>query len=411
MPSTGTKTIRTDVAIIGGGMVGMTLACTLADVGFRVVVADRTDPGLARSAGFDGRVSAIAAGSARMLDAIGVWPRLIPDAQPILDIRITDADSPLFLHYDHRAVGGRPLGYIVENRDIRVALVEKAERSPDIRLLAPVAVQATTVSERPRCARVVLSDGRVVEAAVAVAADGKASPTRRGAGIETIEWAYPQSGIVCTVDHELPHRGVAHERFLPAGPFATLPMTGNRSSLVWTEDRDLAPRLLALDREEFLAELAWRFGDHLGALDVEGPRWSYPLAVTLAETYVGDRLALVGDAAHTIHPIAGQGFNLGLKDVAALAESMTDAARLGRDIASPDVLARYERWRRFDSTTMLAVTDGLNRLFSNDLAPLRLVRDVGLAAVDRLAPAKRFFMRHAMGLVGDLPRLFKGQPL
>jgi len=411
MPSTGTKTIRTDVAIIGGGMVGMTLACTLADVGFRVVVVDRTDPAVAGGAGFDGRVSAIAAGSARMLDAIGVWPRLIPDAQPILDIRITDADSPLFLHYDHRAVGPGPLGYIVENRSIRAALVEKAERSPDIHLLAPVAVQATTVSERPRCARVVLSDGRIVEAAVAVAADGKASPTRRGAGIETIEWAYPQSGIVCTVDHELPHRGVAHERFLPAGPFATLPMTGNRSSLVWTEDRDLAPRLLALDREEFLAELAWRFGDHLGALDVEGPRWSYPLAVTLADTYVGDRLALVGDAAHTIHPIAGQGFNLGLKDVAALAESMTDAARLGRDIASPDVLARYERWRRFDSATMLAVTDGLNRLFSNDLAPLRLVRDVGLAAVDRLAPAKRFFMRHAMGLVGDLPRLFKGQPL
>ncbi len=243
------------------------------------------------------------------------------------------------------------------------------------------------------------------------ACDGRNSPLRRAAGIRTIEWNYPQVSIVCTVSHEAPHRGVAVEHFLPAGPFAILPMTGHRSSIVWTERADLAPRLMALDDAGFTRELARRFGDFLGALEVVGPRWSYPLSLMHAERYSAPRLALVGDAAHVIHPIAGQGLNLGIRDIAALAELVVDARRLGLDIANPDALERYERWRRFDNVMLAAVTDGLNRLFSNALPPVKLARDLGLAAVDRLPPLKRFLMRHAMGVVGDLPRLVRGEPL
>ena len=253
--------------------------------------------------------------------------------------------------------------------------------------------------------------GGAVRARLAVAADGRDSALRREAGIAVTTWRYPQVGIVCTVAHERPHRGIAHERFLPAGPFAILPMTGNRSSLVWTERSDLAPAMMALGEAEFGSEVALRFGDFLGRLDVVGPRWSYPLALVHAERYADRRLALVGDAAHAIHPIAGQGLNLGLRDAAALAEALVDDRRLGLDIGAAGALERYQRWRRFDSLVLMAATDGLNRLFSNDIEPLRLARDVGLAAVNRAVPLKRFIMRHAMGTLGRLPRLVRGQPL
>jgi 2-octaprenyl-6-methoxyphenol hydroxylase len=255
-----------------------------------------------------------------------------------------------------------------------------------------------------------------VRARLAVAAEGRRSPLREDAGIRVTTWDYPQAGIVCTVAHDKPHRGVAHEHFLPSGPFAMLPMTDaedgtHRSSLVWTERRELVPAMLALDAAAFGHELERRFGDSLGALREVGGRWSYPLSLMHAARYVDRRLALVGDAAHVIHPIAGQGLNLGLRDVAALAETLVDAHRLGLDLGDGNVLARYQRWRRVDNTVLMVVTDGLNRLFSNDLPPVRLVRDLGLAAVDRMPPLKRLFMRHAMGLVGDLPRLVRGQPL
>ena len=255
-----------------------------------------------------------------------------------------------------------------------------------------------------------------MRARLAVVAEGKASPLRAAAGIRVLRWDYPQCGIVCTVAHEKPHHGVAHENFLPSGPFALLPMTdgpdgGHRSSLVWTERREVAPAMMALGGEDFARELMRRYGDGLGSLREVGGRWSYPLGLMHAERYVDQRLALIGDAAHVIHPIAGQGLNLGLRDVAALAETLMDARRLGLDLGSAEVLARYQRWRRFDNTLLMVVTDGLNRLFSNDLPPIRLARDVGLAAVDRLPPLKRFFMRHAMGMVGDLPRLTRGQAL
>jgi len=254
-----------------------------------------------------------------------------------------------------------------------------------------------------------LKDGEEISAALVIAADGRDSALRTQMGMQVIGWSYPQTGIVATVEHERPHNGVAYEHFLPSGPFAILPMTGNRSSLVWTEAKSKAPGLLALDEEKFNAELAQRFGAHLGKTKAAGPRWSYPLSFHIARDFVRTRFALAGDCAHGIHPIAGQGLNLGLKDAAALAEVLLDAGRLGRDIGALDTLKRYERWRRFDSFALAASTDALNRLFSNDIAPLRHLRDLGLGIVDSIAPARRFFMRHAGGDIGKLPRLMKGE--
>ena len=401
--------IEVDVVIAGGGLVGLTLGVALAGAGIETAVVDGTRPKAMKDAAFDGRVSSVALGSRRVLDGIGLWPALADEAQPILEIRVSDGDVPLFLHYDHKAVGSDPLGYIVENRNIRAALLERAAALAALRQLAPASVGALELTAGGIEAR--LADGRCVHARLAVAADGANSSLRAAAGIETVRWSYEQTGIVCTVLHERPHRGIAHERFLPAGPFAILPMTGDRSSLVWTERAALAPSLMEASPEIFARELGARFGDFLGALEPTGPRWSYPLRLTHATRYVAPRLALAGDAAHAIHPLAGQGFNLGIRDAAVLAELVVDRARLGLDIGGDDVLTHYQRRRRFDSVVLIGVTDGLNRLFSNDNQSLRLVRDIGLAAVNEMPAVKRFFMRHAMGLAGDLPRLARGEPL
>ena len=390
--------IESDVVIVGGGLVGLTLGVALAGAGIETVVVDGAAPEAMRDAAFDGRVSSIALGSKRVLDGIGLWPALAGVAEPILEIRVSDGDTPLFLHYDHKTVGAGPLGFIVENRAIRAALGARAAALPALRHLAPASVEALEPAAGATLAR--LADGRCVRARLAVAADGANSRLRSAAGIETVRWSYQQTGIVCTVAHERPHRGIAHERFLPAGPFAILPMTGDRSSLVWAERADRAPALLEA-----------RFGDFLGALEPTGPRLSYPLALTHAKRYVAPRLALAGDAAHAIHPLAGQGFNLGIRDTAVLAQLVVDQARLGLDIGAGDVLSNYQRRRRFDSVVLIGVTDGLNRLFSNDSRGLRLLRDAGLAAVNEMPPLKRFFMRHAMGLAGDPPRLVRGEPL
>lgn len=408
-PAIASPALRCELIISGGGLVGLTLAIACAAAGLDVVVVDRERPPRMVDEAFDGRSSAIAFGSQRVLAGIGLWKRIAPEAEPIREIRVADGDSPLFLHYDHSDLGDDPLGYIVENRVLRRALFARIAELPNLRHIAP----ATVVSAERGAAGVTahLADESSIRGALLVAAEGRLSPLRRAAGIRTMEWSYPQIGIVCTVHHERPHLGIAVEHFLPAGPFAILPMTGDRSSIVWTERAALAPHMMALDDAGFLAELSRRFGDFLGRLTVAGPRWSYPLVLMHAGSYVAGRLALIGDAAHVIHPIAGQGLNLGLRDVAVLAELIVDGRRLGLDIGNPDLLARYERWRRFDNTALAAVTDGLNRLFSNSLAPLALARDIGLAVVNRLPPAKRFLMRHAMGLVGDLPRLVKGERL
>jgi 2-octaprenyl-6-methoxyphenol hydroxylase len=403
--------IDADVVAVGGGLAGLAAAIACATAGVRVASIDRLPPATRADEPFDGRSFAIAHGSKRILDGIGVWPLVEAEAQPILEIRVADNHAPLFLHYDHREVGDDALGWIVESRHLRRALAQRLAALETLVALAPAEVASV---ERDRTGvQVVLQDGRRVRARLAIAADGKASALRREAGIRTVEHRYGQDAIALTVHHEKPHYGIAVEHFLPAGPFAILPMTGNRSSIVWTERRDLAPALMALDEARFLEELRQRFGSFLGEIGVAGPRWHYPLSVVHAARMTDRRLALVGDAAHSIHPIAGQGLNLGIRDVAVLAELVVDACRLGLDPGAPDVLERYEQRRRLDSLALTAVTDGLNRLFSNSIPPVKLVRDVGLALVGTkpLTPLRKTLMRHAMGILGPQPRLTRGERL
>ena len=400
---------RHDILVVGGGIVGLTFAITAARHGFDVCMVDREDPAAMLDTPFDGRASAIAHASFQLLSACGAWAEMSSQAQPIEDIRVSDGDSRLFLHFDHRDLGDVPFGYMVENRAIRRALFTTAESCSGLALRTATTVENLERGVGAAVAR--LGDGTEVRATLAVAADGRFSPTREAAGIGVAGWRYPQCGIVCTVAHERDHRGVAHERFLPPGPFAILPLPDRRASLVWTEHSDLAPAIMALDDDAFATEMRQRFGDFLGATEIVGPRWSYPLALHHAERYVDNRLALIGDAAHGLHPIAGQGLNLGFRDVAALVEVVLDASRLGLDIGNSDVLERYQRWRRFDNVLLLSVTDGLNRMFSNDIDSVRLIRDLGLAAVDRLPALKRLFMEHARGTVGKLPRLLEGEVL
>ena len=398
-----------DVAFVGGGMVGMTAAIGLARHGLEVAVIDSTAPAATTAPKFDGRCSAIAHASCRMLEAPDIWPLLAAEAQPIREIRVSDGDSRLFLHFASHEIGDGPLGEMVENRHFRLALEERRRGLDTLALHAPCRV--ASVARSAESALLTLADGRRIRAALLVGADGRNSFMRRDAGIRTPRWRYDQVGIVATVAHERDHLGIAHERFLPPGPFAILPLTGCRSSLVWTARADTEEAIMALSKAAFETEVRRRMGDFLGAIEVVGPRWSYPLGLHIAERFIAPRLALIGDAAHGIHPIAGQGLNLGLRDVAAFIEVIVEAARRGEDLGSPFVLERYERWRRADSLVLAAVTDGLNRLFSNDFGPLRLARDLGLGAVNRLPPLKRFFISHARGTFGTLPRLLRGQSL
>jgi 2-octaprenyl-6-methoxyphenol hydroxylase len=377
-------------------MVGLVLAATLGRRGLFVALVDAQSFDALKARARDGRTSAIAAGSRAVLMRAGAWDGLAAKAEPIQEIRVSDADAPLFLHYDQALLDQGPLGWIAENADIRDALIAEVRACAHIVALDGRSVDA--LARGVNGVEAILSDGTHVRAALAVAADGQNSPLRRAAGIECISWRYDQASIVCTVAHEHPHRGIAHEKFLPAGPFAILPMTGNRSSIVWTERAALVPDIVKLPRAEFTAALARRFGDFLGRLAVEGEIFAYPLALSHARRYTAQRLVLVGDAAHTIHPIAGQGLNLGLRDVAALEATLDETLALGLDLGGRNLIDAYERARRFDNSLMIALTDGLNRLFSNTVAPVKLARDIGLAAVNRTPPLKRLFMRHAMGL-------------
>ena len=414
-PPRGSSAIEGEVLIIGAGPVGATLAIALDSAGVDVALVDRQDLRRGLDGGSDGRAFAIADASQRAQETLGIWRRLGTKAAPIREIRVSEAGSRHVLHYDHRDLGDRPLGYMVESRSLRAALLARLAECRRVRLLAPV--RLLHVERSDRGARAHLEDGTRIRARLVVAADGRSSETRAAAGIRVTGWSYPQHAIVCTVSHERHHRFIAHEHFLPAGPFAILPLVGDRrkpghrSSIVWTERDALAPAIMGLDDAAFLRELGRRFGDFLGALSLVGPRWSHHLGLQFAETAIASRLALVGDADHSFHPIAGQGLNMGFRDAAALAEVLIDARRLGLDIGTTGVLERYRRWRRFDNLIMLASTDGLNRLFSNSIRPLRLARDLGLGAVDRLPPLKRLFMRHAMGVLGDTPRLMRGRAL
>ena len=402
---------RADIVIAGGGFAGLALAIALRQglgPDFTVVVAD---PALAGSP-VDARASAIAAGARRLFETIGVWGAVAAEAQPILDMVVTDsrlgdAVKPVFLTFAGEVEPDEPFAHMVENRPLVEALVGKAREEGVV--LRPCAVAAFEVAGERVVVR--LADGATTTAALLIAADGARSRLRELAGIATFGWSYGQSGIVTTVAHERDHDGRAEEHFLPAGPFAILPLKGRRSSIVWTEESATAERMIALPDELFHGELEQRFGLHLGEISLAGPRRAYPLGLTVARAFVADRLALVGDAAHVIHPIAGQGLNLGLRDVAALAEALVDAVRLGLDPGAGTVLERYQRWRRFDTMAMGIATDGLNRLFSNRSDALRLMRDVGLGLVDRLPALKRLFIREAAGLVGEVPKLLRGEAL
>ena len=407
--------IETDVLIIGGGLVGGSLAAALAKTPLRVCVIDCADPEEALSARFDGRASAVSLSNQKLLEGVGLWEMLKYSSAPILDIRVSDGSSLLFLHYDHRAVGEEPLGFMIENYHLRRALYIHLENKAGLTKYSPTFV--TKLKRDSAGVKAELSDGRKVRARVVVGADGRNSETRTSCGIGLTSWNYNQTAIVCTVQHARSHGYAAQERFLPSGPFAILPLHGepkeaaNRSSIVWTEREAIVPSLMALADKDFVAELACRFGTFLGDIKVISPLHTYPLNLQFAKCNTDRRLVLIGDASHSMHPIAGQGLNMGLRDAAALAEVLVDAYRLGLDIGDDVVLKRYSKWRRFDNTLMIAATDALNRLFSNNIVPLRLVRDAGLGIVNSIPPLKRQFMRHAMGLVGDLPKLLRGDPL
>jgi len=400
-----------DVVIAGGAFAGLTLAIALKQAlgkPFRVAVAD---PALRHTSG-DVRSSAIIAAVRRLFETIGVWDRVSAEAQPIRDMVITDsklADAvrPTFLTFGGDVAPGEPLAHMIGNGVLQAALLDVAEQAGVVLIDLPVSSAQTTLDD----AEVVLSDGRRLTARLVVAADGAKSRLRERAGIATHGWSYPQAAIVGTVAHERDHDGRAEEHFLPAGPFAILPLKDNRSSIVWTEQRREAERIVALPAAELHEELERRFGLHLGEIEIIGTLRVHPLEYFVARSFIADRLALVGDAAHVIHPIAGQGLNMGLKDVAALAEAIVDAARLGLDVGSAEVLDRYQRWRRFDTMTMGVATDGLNRLFSNTSDALRIVRDVGLGLVDRLPGLKSVFVCEAAGITGEVPKLLRGEVL
>jgi 2-octaprenyl-6-methoxyphenol hydroxylase len=406
---------RLDVLVAGAGYVGLAVAVALkaARPGLAVAVVDAAPAGVWER---DGRASAIAAAARRMLSSLGCWEEIALQAQPITEMIVTDSRTadpvrPVFLTFGGEVEPGEPFAHMVANVVLNGSLRRRAAEL-GIDLIEGVAVSHFTNSAAG--VAVHLADGVCLEARLLVAADGVRSRLREMAGIKTVEWQYGQSGIVCTVAHERPHGGRAEEHFLPAGPFAILPLTGNRSSIVWTERTAQAERLVASDPLVFEVELEQRFGLKLGALSVEDKPRAWPLGLTLARSFVAPRLALAGDAAHGIHPIAGQGLNLGFKDAAALAETIVEADRLGQDIGALDVLERYQQWRRFDTVQMGVTTDVLNRLFSNDLAPLRAVRDIGLGVVDRMPRLKSFFIRQASGLsalAGPMPRLLKGEPI
>ncbi|NEX95283.1 UbiH/UbiF/VisC/COQ6 family ubiquinone biosynthesis hydroxylase [Caulobacter sp. 17J65-9] len=410
-----------DVVIAGAGMAGATFALAAVHAGLKPILVDPLPFESQLAETFDGRASAIAYSSFRQWRVLGVAERLAEHAERMDHILVTDGHTPgaargqvgaSFLRFDAEEIAdraeGEPLGYMIENRRIRAGLAETV-REAGIEVLAPAAVVGVEVDQR--CATVRLKDGRTLTAPLVVGAEGRVSPVREAAGINCIGWEYRQGGVVATVRMDRPHGGVAHEYFLPSGPFAILPLTENRASLVWTEPKARAEALRHASPEAFDAHLRRRFGDFLGGVTVEGPRFVYPLTLSLAERMTAPRIALLGDSAHGVHPIAGQGLNLGLKDAAALAEVLVDALRIGEDLGSEAVLERYARWRRFDNVMLAAATDVFNRMFSNDFPLVRAARGVGMAVVNRIGPARRFFMTEAGGAVGDLPKLLRGQGL
>ena len=407
-------TFDSDIIIVGGGLNGPALALALAQSGHQVTIIDALPLDSLESDSFDGRSYAMALTSTRLLNGIGVWQGLEDKAQPMLDIKVTDGragegPSPFFMHFDHAEIEEGPMGYMVEDRHLRRALLAALQK---VELITQLNAE-TVVSQDVDVAgvSVTLASGKVLRAKLLVGCDGRGSGTAQRAGIKRTGWDYGQTALVCALEHDQPHNGIAHQFFMPPGPLAILPLTGDRSSIVWSETTENAARINELPNDAYLDVLRPRFGSFLGNFSLVGKRFTYPLSLSMSNDLVASRVALVGDAAHGVHPIAGQGLNAGVRDVAALAEVLTDATRRGEDIGAQPVLARYQDWRRFDNTTLALATDTFNRLFSNDNPLLRVARDIGMGVVGSLPPLRRGFIREAAGLTGDLPRLLKGQKL
>jgi len=406
-----------DAIIAGGGLAGLTCGLALSgehlSIPLRTLIVD-AGPALAdRRASADPRGSAITRSSRTMLQTLGVWQAVADQAQPFEEIIVTDGrtgtgDRPALLSFLEAGHNGSASAWMVENSTLVTALAGQVLRTPGITFIGDAAIETFDFKSSP--ASVTTSDGRKFSAPLVVAADGRNSKARQAAGIDTVRWDYDQCGIAMTVAHELAHHGRAEEHFRAAGPFAILPLTGNRSSIVWTEQTTVAEQLMKLSREEFLDEFRLRFGNHLGKVTLVSEYASWPLSVQIARSFIGQRLALIGDAAHVIHPIAGLGFNLGLRDIAALSDSVGDNVRRGQDHGGQNCLKAYEEWRRADTIMVAAACDGLNRLFSNSALPVAIARQAGLKLVDRLPPLKAFFMDHAAGTAGRQPRLMRGEP-
>jgi 2-octaprenyl-6-methoxyphenol hydroxylase len=401
-----------DVVIVGGGLNGPALALALAQGGMRVSVLDALPLPARRDPGFDGRGYALALASQRLLAALGLWGKVKENAQPILEIvasdgRAGEGPAPFFLHFDHAEIEEGPMGFMVEDRYLRRALLDAVESESRIDHRAGAEVVAQEAGAAG--VSVTLASGERHSARLLVGADGRRSGVAERAGIGRTGWDYGQVALVCAIEHDRPHNGVAHQFFMPSGPLAILPLPGRRSSIVWSERAETARAIEAMDDADYLATLRPRFGDFLGEIRLAGDRFSYPLGLSLANSLIAPRVALVGDAGHGIHPIAGQGLNLGFRDVGALAEELTLARRRGEDIGAADVLARYQHWRRFDTAALALATDGFNRLFSNDIPILRAGRDLGLGLVNAVPGLRRAFIREAAGLSGDVPKLLQGR--
>lgn len=402
-----------DILIVGGGLNGPALGLALAQAGLTVAVIDARPAPARAEAGFDGRAYALAIASKRLLGAIGVWQHLAGNFQPILKIKASDGvagqgPAPFFLTFDHAEMEEGPMGFMVEDRHLYAAFLAAMRATRNLTLISGETVVEQTVD--PANVAVALASGKVVTGRVLIGCDGRGSGVAARAGIGRTGWGYGQTALVTAVRHAIDHQGVAQQFFMASGPLAILPLAGGyHSSIVWSETETAATAIQALPDAAYLAALQPRFGDFLGEIALAGDRFTYPLSLSLANSFVGARLALVGDAAHGVHPIAGQGLNLGLRDVGALAEVLIEAARRGEDIGAADVLARYQLWRRFDSTTLALGMDGVNRLFSNNNPILRLGRDMGLGLVNAVPGLRRGFMRQAAGLSGDVPKLLSGR--
>ena len=406
---------RFDIVVSGGSYAGLALALALAQGldGISIAVVDPKPRGGGDPLLDDPRAFALSASSQRLLETIGIWPAIAETAQAVSAIDITDSSldagvRPTLLTYTNEIDDGSAASFIVPGGPLLMALDAAARATPAIHF---VTGSVTGYEAGEHEARIKLADGHTLTALLVVAAEGRRSTLREAAGIKLVGWDYGQTGIVVTVEHERDHGGRAVQHFLPSGPFAILPLPGSRACITWSETKSEASRILALDDAAFIAEVDKRFGGHLGPLQLAGPRASWPLSMHLARAYVAPRLALIGDTAHGVHPIAGQGLNLGLRDVAALAQVIAEAMRVGLDPGNTESLRQYQRWRRFDSTLSTLAFDGLNRLFSNDWTLVRAARDMGLGLVDRLPLVKRMLVSEAAGLTGDLPRLLRGEAL